>query len=219
MTATLSRRSALQRIVGEGVNGVVIPAGFEKNGRPLTWERPSETGEVVHLVALLSGRGSYVVQWGAVVPEAIGVLWGPEGDTSDVGYSVISGTPGSIQHPPACQSFRLESSNGPEQIQDIVRSIAVDMAVIVERLQLLQTRRDIRIHLMANRDRTDRRDFVIPAKLPLKLLTAAILASIDADPEACSLAADAEVELSRYRDELTQERLIRLRTALSGLCE
>jgi hypothetical protein len=92
------------------------------------------------------------------------------------------------------------------------------MVVVSEHLERFQTRRDVRNHLLVNRDPIDRRDFVIPANLPLKLLTAAVLAAIDEDPEACDLASEAALLMAPYRHPVSLERVERLQAAVARLC-
>ena len=93
------------------------------------------------------------------------------------------------------------------------------MEVVAKWMNQFETRADVRTYLLANRDRTDRREFLIPAKLPLKLFTAAALAIVDRDPEGCSLIAEAEAEMAPLKGEITDGRLARLKAAAAGLCE
>ena len=61
----------------------------------------------------------------------------------------------------------------------IAEALRPDLRVTEERLREFQSRRDVREYLLLNRDRIDRRDFVIPANLPLKLFKASALAILD----------------------------------------
>jgi hypothetical protein len=63
----------------------------------------------------------------------------------------------------------------------------------------------------------DRRAFVVPANLPLKLYTAAVLAVVDRDSEAVALVAEAEEALQRFSGALTKERINRLNSAVAAL--
>lgn len=210
---TLRRAAALRRIVDEGIQAVLLPEGFDAVG-PSAWVR--RTSEVHHVIALLSRRETFDVQWGVVSPECVAYLWDVPFVLGDVGQSVMSGTPGTIHHPPACQSFRLDAVVPNRTVQETAQLLAVDVARVAERLRAFDTRRALREYLLLNRDAKDRRDFVIPANLPLKLFTAASLALIDEDPVARKLVADADEALTPYSDALTVARRGRLREGLLG---
>lgn len=201
---------ALHRVVDRGINDVLLPAGFDPVSK-LSWCR--STGELRHVVELLSRRGTYVAQWGVVSPEATWFLWGRDGGM-DVGDAVMSGTAGSIRHPARAQSFRLD---GTVDTDVLAADVAADMVTIDRWLRRFETRADLRTYLMENRDRKDRREFVIPANLPLKLYTAAVLAVIDGAEDADDLVTDAAGELERFDDELSAGRLSRLKHAVDGL--
>lgn len=79
------------------------------------------------------------------------------------------------------------------------------------RLEAFPNRRAVREYLLRNRDPIDQRDFVIPANLPLKLLTAATLAVLDEDADVCALLPEVEAAMLRYSDEMSSRRLARLR--------
>jgi hypothetical protein len=112
--------------------------------------------------------------------------------------------------------FELPADDDVAGIARAVAGVAVEMRGVEQHLRRFRTRRQVRDHLLANREPTDRRDFVIPSKLPLKLFTAAALAVIDQDPSAKGLVAEATDALSRYKDKLTSGRLDRLSSALAG---
>lgn len=211
----LSRTVALRKIIAEGIEAALISVGFESKGRR-AWLR--RTPELQHVIALLSRRGMYDIQWGLVSPEAAPFLWGRPAQEGDVGAAVMSGTPGSIRHPAACQSFRLDAMVPADDIERIIVGLSADLRRVEERLRVFSTRRDVRAYLLLNRDPKDRRDFVIPANLPLKLYTAATLAVIDGDPEACELIADADQSMAPHRGEVSMARLRRLRAGSAELC-
>ncbi len=193
---------------------VLLAAGFARSAA-LSWTRP--TAELRHIIAILGRRGLYDVQWGVASPEVVPILWGRPYRAGDVGDSVMSGTPGTIRHPAACQSFRLGDANDATVVGEVSTRIARDMEVVQKRLTDFGTRRELRTYLMLNRERKDRRDFVIPAAFPLKLLTAAALACVDHDPSTATLVAETESAMSRFTDELSLARLARLRSALDEL--
>jgi hypothetical protein len=212
MTAYLTKRDALRTIVRDGIESVLLSEGFEASGN-LNWVR--DVGELKHVIALLSRRDWFDVQWGVVSPAVTSILWGPQiQDSSDIRYSAISGTPGTIRHPPACQSFELSNENDEKRIKDVTLAISNDIRVVEERLRVFITRRGLRDYLLENKSLKDRRDFIIPSGLPLKLLTAAALAVADDDWDAEALAAEAEYLFSRYDDPLVVERISRLRSAI-----
>lgn len=216
MTEQLIRRAdALRQITAEGIEGVLTPAGFDRQGK-LSWVR--QAAELHHVIAVLARRGMYDIQWGIVSPETVPYLWGTAARLGDVGQAIVSGTPGSIHHPPACQSFRLAPTVSEATVRTIVTGVATDLSRVERRLREFSTRLDVRRYLLLNRDPKDRRDFVVPANLPLKLFTAASLALVDADPAACDLVADAERHMAKFRDELTIVRLQRLRQGSEELC-
>jgi hypothetical protein len=212
---SLPRQASLRRIVSEGIEPVLVSAGFERV-RKSTWAR--HRSELVHVVALLSRRESYTVQWGVVSAGAVEFLWGRLPEKVDVGDSVMAGTPGTIRHPAACEFFQLGPENDEARIESVIASIPNDMRVVEARLREFDTRRQLRSYLMENRNPKDGRDFVIPAQLPLKLYTAAVLAAIDRDPDAVSLAEEAETALQPWiRAELTRERIRRLKSAVADI--
>ncbi|MDR6623610.1 hypothetical protein [Sinomonas atrocyanea] len=212
----LRRVEALRRIVDNGIESVLLGADFKACGK-LSWIR--QAGELQHVFALLGRRGTYDVQWGIVSPEAVPFLWGRPIKQGEVGDAIMSGTPGSIYHPPACQSFRLEASVPLDLVSRISANLEVDTRRVEQRLSAFSTRRDLRAYLMANRDLKDRRDFIIPGNLPLKLFTATTLAIIDGDRVACDLLGETEQAMSRYKDEISVGRLNRLREGAKGLCQ
>lgn len=83
---------------------------------------------------------------------------------------------------------------------------------------MFKTRREVWTYLLENRDPTDRRDFVVPADLPLKLLTAAAFAAVDGDRMACDLLPEAEQAMAKFRDSLTVRRIRRLQEAAYNVC-
>jgi hypothetical protein len=210
----MSRAAALREIK-QGVEAALRPEGFEPAGQ-LAWLR--RTPELHHVIALLARRGMYDVQWGIVSPEATHYLWGVDPLAGDVGQAIVSGTPSSIQHPAQCQSFRIEGSVSADAVRAIVAGLSTDLGLVEIRLRSFTTRREVRDYLLLNREPKDRRDFVIPANLPLKLFTAATLAVIDADPGARDLVAETEQAMGRFKDDISSARLERLRAASAALC-
>ena len=212
----LSRSVALRRVLSEGIDGVLVPAGFEPRGRR-AWLR--QASELQHVIGLESRYGTFRVQWGVVSPEAVPYLWGTPAKEGDVAWSAMTGHPRGIHHPAACQSFSLEDPVPAEEVQRITAGLAADMRRMEEYLRPFTTRRELRDYLLANRDPSDPRGFVIPAGLPLKLFTAAVLAVIDRDPDACGLITDAEQALAPYRNKITRAQLDRLKAGAERPCD
>jgi hypothetical protein len=194
-----------------GGDAVLLPAGFVR-GRGMNWIR--REAELSHVINLSAPRGTYFVQWGVLAEGAAPIVWGHADRPDDVADALMAGTPSSIRHPAACSGFRLNDVNEREEVQRTAAALALDMGVVAERLRSFHTRRDLRLYLMSNRQRTDRRDFVIPAKLPLKLFHAATLAVLDGAPEAADLVAEAMSEMSSS-DDTAQSRGERLQAALA----
>jgi hypothetical protein len=207
---TLDRRGSLGRI--QAVVERALP-DFGKAGR-LTWVR--DTPELQHVIAFLDRRGGYHVQWGIVSPETTPIMWGEEGKSGDVGSAVLSGTPSSIRQPAPGASFRFETANDPAVVDAIAAAVEEELRLTANWMRDLQTRRELRDYLLANRDKKDPRGFVIPTNLPLKLFTAAALAAVDRDPLALELLPDVEAHLSSFGGPMTS-RLVRLRSAMADI--
>jgi hypothetical protein len=212
-TEFLSRNVALRRILSEGIDAVLVPDGFEARGRR-AWLR--QTSELQHVIGLESRYGTFRVQWGVVSPEAIPYLWGTPAKEGDVAWSAMTGTPSGIRHPATCEWFRVDDPVAVEEVQRIAGGLSADLRRVEEYLRPFTTRQELREYLLANRDPKDRRGFVVPMNLPLKLFTAAALAVIDHDPEADGLIAEAEQAMAGYKDDLTRARLDRLKAGTAG---
>jgi hypothetical protein len=184
--------------------------------RPLTWVRYG--AQVQHIIAVVKQRRFYNIQWGVACEEAATIVWDAIPDPTDVGYSVLGGTPGTIRHPAPGQYWTVTSDTSDDEVRALRDAVREDVAMVAERLRAFDSRRDVWTYLLENRDRKDPRDFLIPAHLPLKLLTAAALAAVDRDAVACTLLPEVETELSRYKDDLNHGRVARLRAATAELC-
>lgn len=213
-TEFLSRNVALRRILSDGIDAVLVPAGFERRGRR-AWLR--QTSELQHVIALDLHHGAFAVQWGVVSPEVVPYLWGNAGKEGDVAWSAMTSWASDIMQHPSCWSFRLDEAVPGEEIERITASLSADLELVERYLRPFSTRRELRAYLMANRDQSDSRGFLIPSGLPLKLFTAAALAVVDRDPDARELIADTEHAMAPYRDDLTRARLDRLKAGAAGL--
>ncbi len=215
MTESLSRPQALKRIIRAGVEPVLFAAGFERAGAT-SWVR--HKSELDHMVGLPAYSSSRSIQWGIVCPEAVAFLWDKPPRIIDVAWSVLTGTPGTPGHPAACGPIRLDDENDPEQIEVLAAAVAIDMHEVDERMRPFDTRRQLRSYLLENRDPTDKRGFVVPVSLPLKLYTAAVLAVLDRAPDAADLVTEAEVAWQPWiSGKLTQGRISRLKAAFSAM--
>jgi hypothetical protein len=204
----------LRIITSDGFGLALTPAGFTPFRRGRTWIR--EANEIQHLVSLEKSPSGYQVQWGLMCREVVPLLWGFAAARPHVGHSIVTGHstgPCKAARVPWFSSAELQSS--APQIAEKLREDLVELAGWLDEFQ---TRADVRAYLLQNRDATDRREFLIPAKLALKLLTAAALALADESPDACQLVADAVHELRSFGGEITAGRLARLRLAASTLC-
>ncbi len=122
----------------------------------------------------------------------------------------------SIRHPARAQSF--DAATLAVDSASIVAGLREDLAVVEEWTTAFVSRAAVRSYLLENRDPTDRRAFVIPSKLPLKLFTAAALAVADRDPVECALVKEAEAALAPFKGEIASSRLRRLRLMAADLC-
>lgn len=205
----------MRRIVKDAFDAVLKPEGFVRVGQRRTWTR--QTTELVHIVTILHRHNQYDIQWGVFSAEAVEVLFGVSADPTDVGQSVMSGTPGTIRHPALGQSWNLTGVD-EDALQVLIGSIRDNLQIVQKHLRSFERRIDVRAHLLENRDPMDRRDFLIPASLPLKLLTAATLAVADQDKEACVLIPEVDHELSRFQGPISRQRVVRLHKVAETLC-
>lgn len=209
-TETLSRSRALRRIIRDAVTPNLVPLGFVADGTRSWVRRTSELGQVI---ALTSRNHSYRVQWGVVSPEASSILygsWAAGVRQFDVAASVMTGSPSGLRQPASCPYFRLDPEVAPAVIDDVIESLPADLVSTADWLEPLQTRQDLRTYLLSNRDDKDRRGFLVPTNLPLKLFTAATLAALDGDPEAARLEVEARAAMAPWTGEATASRLVRL---------
>ena len=208
------RLHGISDLLEAGFGAVLAPAGFASSRDRRIWVRTE--AEVEHVVALLNRRGSFDVQWGLVCPDVVDVMWGAPYKAFDIGQAIVSGTPSTIQHPAQAQSF--DAATLAAHTTSIVTGVREDLAVVETWTRPFRTRLDVRAYLLENRDPTDRRAFVIPAKLPLKLFTAAALAVADRDAIGCDLVREAEAALAPFKGDVTSGRLKRLRLMAADLC-
>lgn len=205
---TEAEERGLQHVLTEGFDAALFPAGFVRVGRKRVWLR-SES-EISHIVALQKNRGSFGVQWGLGCPEVAEIRWGITPDPTDVAYAIVTGHTSNIRHPAQAGHFKPADLGESSTIAAGVRD---DMGVVSQWMAPLRTRVELRSYLMENRERVDRRAFLIPAQYPLKVFTAAALAAVDRDEAACDLVTEAEAEMARFDSQDNRLQLERLRAA------
>ncbi len=203
-----AQADGLRQVLASGLEEPLAPLGFVASRDRRTWVR--ETGELCQVIAVWKRRESFTTQWGIVCPELVDVMWGVPYKAFDVGQSIVTGTPSSIRHPAQAQSFAAATLETVAGAAGVAAGVREDVAVVTEWMDPLQTRRALREYLLANRDATDRRAFVVPANLPLKLLTAAGLAVVDGDPASWGLLAEAEAASAPITGDVTRRRFARL---------
>jgi hypothetical protein len=138
MSEVLSRPQALKQIIRAGVEPPLLAAGFERAGKT-SWVRHCQ--ELDHMVGLPAYYDRRHIQWGIVCPEAVAFLWDKPPRIVDVGWSVVTGTPGRVGRPAACGSFHLDEENSLERIEALAAAVAADMLEVEERMRPFSTRR------------------------------------------------------------------------------
>lgn len=217
MSGQLTAAAALKRVVGEALQPRLVAAGFAPGKRPRSWVRTLP--ELNHVVALDKTRQHHTLRWGVWVSGASEIVWGETAEPSEVAYAVVGGTATSIRHPAPLGSFKLAERSESSDLDPMVAALAAEVELIDSTLSLYRDRRSTWQRLLIERPRAARPEFDFPAAQPLKLLTAAAVAALDRDPEACRLAAAAVTALSSFTDDINTARLSRLDAAVRGLCD
>jgi len=170
-------------------------------------------GGIEHIVAVL-GRGRFHdLQWGIGCLPAARIIWGEQAGPCDVGYSVVTGTPGGIRRPAPGQTWTVDSEITGEGVELLVRAVSEEVRVMIDFLSRFAGRRDVWTYILGTRDSTEPSAFTIPGTWPLRILTAAALAAVDGDPEARELIPEAEAAWAKFTDEMNRQRLKRLAEA------
>jgi hypothetical protein len=214
MSETISRQTALRRILANGIEPVLLPAGFEAATKR-TWVRREP--ELLHLIVLGSRNGSYGLEWGIVSPEATEFLWGHPARAADMGDVVLQGDPGSVRWPAPGSTFTIGEKDDSARIDWIAGLVAQDMGVIAAWLGQFQTRRQLRTYLLEYRESSARRAFIVGSSRALRLYIAAVLGVLDRDSAAIALADEAEDASRPWKDPLNRERARRLKAAVATL--
>lgn len=197
-------QAALAQVVRSAFAEPLGSLGFVPNRSKRVWLR--RASELEHVLELGRTHGRYQVQWGIVSPELVEIMWGIPHSEFTVSQSAVTGLGKTMDG-------RLATFDDAALLSDldsVVEQVNAAVVAVEALTRPLATRRALRDFLLANRDPTDRRGFVVPAKLPLKLLTVAALAAVDGDAGTPALLAEAEVALRPLRGGITDERLERL---------
>jgi hypothetical protein len=184
-------------------------AGFRRKGRSGTWLRQANT--LVHIVNFEQRAERLLTQWGVLDPALIPMLW-PEqpADASErVAYSFMTGwlerLPGTALQTPPLQG-------GPE-----LQLIREDLRVAARWLSTFAQRRAACEYLLAEQKPTDRRGFIVPSMLPLKLTTCAFLSAVSGESSAAALAHKALTATEIFGDVgLSGHRRRQLRAIAAG---
>lgn len=181
-------------------------SGFHRVGRSSCWTR--KTPELTHLVAFETRSGTVRTHWGVSCAEVMADLWPqvPSGAEHDPAYSVMTGWLDRV--PGATASLVIEPSDA-----EGVASLARDLRRAAMWLARFERRHELVAYLLEVRDDKDRRGFVVPANLPLKLTCCAFLLAADGSGEAADLAAGALARMSPVtsRDQVSSHRRKRLK--------
>jgi hypothetical protein len=196
--------------VRDHVGHALTAGGFARHARKLMWSR--QRGEVQHAVALLRRRGSVLIQWAVIVPEATPLIWGVPHPPDDIGYHVLTGSPGDIQHPAAASSFDTSELKSAARYAAIAEGVREDIRLMDEFMARFETRSDVR-ELLLEAARVGVRGFSRSMK-GLLVMNAAVLAILDRDPSRYELVEQAVEGLQRFPGSVAEGRIARLRAAV-----
>jgi hypothetical protein len=200
----LTRTSALKLAIA-AADAVLLPAGFSRVGRSRVWRQ--ETAELLHIIQLQKHGDGYVVQWSTVCPEAVPVLWAAPVDPTSVQAGMITGRPNDVDPQVRGGFFTLGSRVRADRANSVATKLAAALEPVAETLAPLAKRADLRALLLASGEAASERVFMLPSSRSLQLLSAAILAVLDASPDGPELMARAGQAGLRGDD----DRLLRLR--------
>ena len=203
----------LRRVLADGVDPALTRGGFARDGRRQVWVRDDQ---VAHVVAIGKRYGTLSAQWGVYTPELAVVLWAAAPEPIDVAYSFMGGHMSGVIKTRADgfeigEAGTIERQGEKVSFDDFIPALQRDMGDMATWLKPLTTRATVRDYLLANRDATDRRGFIVPAKLPLKLLVCAGLAILDGAPEATSLTDEAIASLAPWNRDGQNVRVAAIR--------
>jgi hypothetical protein len=174
----------------EDVRSFVLPAldeaGFSRLGRSSVWRR--EPGDLVHLLQFQVRAARLRVQWGVLSLDVLDALWPdlPPSAGSDVAYSVMTGWLTSI--PGTTSPVDVEMPAATSEKEARLAPLSQDLRVAASWLRSFQRRPDVVDYLLAVQDPKDRRGFLVPSNLPLKLASCAFLLHADGATTAPAMA-------------------------------
>ena len=199
-----------RRLVRDEVGPALAGGGFARHARKLMWSR--QRVEVQHGIALLRRRGSVDIQWAVIVPEATPFIWGVPHPPDDIGYHVLTGSPGDIRHPAAAGSFATSELESEARYAAIAEGVREDIRLMDEFMARFDTRREVR-ELLLEAARSGIHHFSRSMK-GLLVMNAAVLAILDRDPSRYELVEHAVEGLQRFAGPVAAGRIARLRAAV-----
>jgi hypothetical protein len=203
--------AATVRMALAAADRVLLPAGFARTGRGRVWRR--ESAELLHIVELHKRGDGYDVQWSTVCPEAVPLLWAEPVDPTGVVAGMITGRPNDVDAQAPAGYFGLGSRVRPDRAENVSACLAAALEPVAATLASLDTRADLRALLLASGEQRTQRVFMLPVSRALQLFSAAVLAVLDARPEASDLIAQAEAAgLSADDDRLRRLQQLAART-------
>lgn len=190
--------------------------GFSRAGRSSVWFR--DATELRHLVKINVSRGKVMVQWGVLSEAVLFALWDklPPNAADDVAYSAMTGWLRGV--PGTTCPVAIDLPDASTQSDGALQSVSNDLATAADWLTQFDRRHDLVRYLLAVEEPKDRRGFLVPANLPLKLATCAFLLDADKSPNAADTASRALAAQQGLRslDTLVQHRLRHLREIVAG---
>jgi hypothetical protein len=170
--------------------------GFARIRRSRVWMR--QDAELRHLCRVEARSDHVQVQWGVLSEVVVPQLWlDPPPDAGErVEYSAMTGW---LANMPGHQRESVAAAADA--------GLAEQASAGAVWLRRFTRRADLVDYLLEVDDAKDRRGFVVPANLPLKLLTCAFLLDADGSPDARGVAARAVEHLGQQKDPLAQHRL------------
>jgi hypothetical protein len=189
---------------------VLLPAGFVRTGRGRVWRR--QTVELLHVIQMHKRGDGYDVQWSTICPEAVPVLWAEPVDPTAVAAGMITGRPTHVDAQARGGYFTLASQVTAERAAHVSTELAAALRPLASALAPLETRADLRALLLATAEGRAEPVFFLPSSPALQFFSAAILAVLDASPEASDLIARTEAAgLPAHDDRLRRLRQLAAR--------
>lgn len=201
------------RFIRIALNEPLVSLGFTRVGRRHVWLR--DVGRLQHAVSLEYHWGSWGVRWDVVHPGVGELLHGKLVEPARVAYSGFIGGWASTHHPPpgVVVFFERDDIETKPGLAEGVAKAAVQVGDWTSEFDSVRGTLDYL--LQAPGDKLPDKRVISPAHWPLRIYTAAALATVEREPGATELAERAIEALARFRGSLTDERIERLTTALN----